>query len=127
MKKNENSKMGAPTKYKEEFKDVLLDLMKKGASIEEICLEFDICIQTLYNWFDTYPDFLEAKKRGESFSKGWWLKQGRINLENKEFNYTGWYMNMKNKFGWTDRVANDHTTKGDKINPPITWIDGDSE
>lgn len=36
-------------------------------------------------------------------------------------------MNLKSNHGWTDRVANDHTTGGDKINPPIKWIDGDSE
>lgn len=102
-----------PTKYKEEYKDVLLQLMREGASLEEVCLELNVCRQTLYNWFEKHPEFLDTKKKGVEFSKGWWMKQGRTQLENKDFNYTGWYMNMKNRFNWTDRV--DATTKGKEI------------
>ena len=47
------------------------------------------------------------------FSKGWWMKQGRANLKDKDFNYTGWYMNMKNRFGWTDRQ--DTTSNGKEL------------
>jgi len=94
---------GRPTDYRPEFCEKLVELMKQGAAIEELCLEFDVCEKTLYNWFNAHPDFLQAKKRGVAFSKAWWMKNGRLNLENKEFNYTGWYMNMKNRFGWADK------------------------
>jgi hypothetical protein len=93
--------------------------MKQGASIEEICLELDVCKQTLYNWFDEHPEFLDSKKRGESFSQGWWMKNGRLNLDNRDFNYTGWYMNMKNRFGWRDKTDIDHTSKGQVLTAPI--------
>ena len=109
------AKVGRPTKYKDEYTDTIVRLMKEGASIEEICLELDICGQTLYNWMDAHPEFLDAKKRGEFFSKGWWMREGRKNLQNKEFNYTGWYMNMKNRFGWADNQKTDITTQGEKI------------
>ena len=109
--------MARPTKYKAEYKDVLLNLMKEGAAIEEICLELDICVQTLYNWIEQHPEFLESKKKGESFSKGWWMREGRTNLENKDFNYTGWYMNMKNRFGWADRTQNESKVEVKQIDP----------
>lgn len=35
-------------------------------------------------------------------------------------------INLKSNHKWTDRMAQDHTTKGEKIvPPPITWIDSD--
>jgi len=101
-----------PTKYKPEYKDKLLELMKEGASIYELCLEFEVCEKTIYNWFEEYPEFLQSKKKGLAYSRGWWEKQGRINLKDKDFNYTGWYMNMKNRFGWADKTEN----KNENIN-----------
>ena len=116
--------MARPTKYKPEHCDRIIALMKEGASIEEICLELDICKQTIYNWFDNHPELLDAKKKGEDFSKGWWMKQGRTNLKDKEFNYTGWYMNMKNRFGWADKQQTDVTTGGEKIDSIKVNING---
>lgn len=114
---NDNiSKGGRPTKYNEDYGYKVVELMKEGCSIAEICLELDICKQTFYNWCEENKEFLDAKKKGQFFSEGWWMKQGRINLMNKDFSYTGWYMNMKNRFGWTDRV--DQTSKGKEINSP---------
>lgn len=49
------------------------------------------------------------------------------NMKKENINVATGMINLKSNHGWTDRVANDHTTKGDKITPPITWIDGDSQ
>jgi len=95
-----------PTKYNADFADTVVTLMKEGASIVEICLELNICKQTFYNWCKEHEEFLDSKKKGVDFSEGWWMKKGRLNLENKDFSYTGWYMNMKNRFGWADKTEN---------------------
>jgi hypothetical protein len=112
---------GRPTNYKPEYCQMLIDHMKEGGSIEEFCLEIDVCKQTIYNWTEQYPEFLDSKKRGESFSEGWWRKSGRKNLQNRDFNYTGWYMNMKNRFGWSDKTEskNEHTIHL----PPLDFAD----
>ena len=117
--------MARPTKYDPKFNDVLIELMKEGGSIEEICLELGVCRATVYNWFDQHPEFLDTKKKGEDFSKGWWMREGRKNLKNKDFNYTGWYMQMKNRFGWRDTHDINANVKGDVSINPKQWIESE--
>jgi hypothetical protein len=105
--------LGRPTLYNDSFCQKLIDHFKEGGSVEEFCLDNNISKQTFYNWCEVHEDFFDAKKIGESFSQGWWMKKGRLSLENKDFSYTGWYMNMKNRFGWKDKA--DFTTDGEKL------------
>ena len=106
------------TSLPDKWYDSILDLYKVGASDVEI----KALIYTwrgsfsndLWNrWINEEEQFSETIKTGKIISEAWWSKNGRTNLENKDFNFTGWYMNMKNRFGWTDRV--DSTSKGEQI------------
>jgi len=63
----------------------------------------DISKDTYYRWKEENKDFSDAIKRGIGLSRAWWEKEGRISLRDREFNYTGWYMNMKNRFKWADK------------------------
>lgn len=99
---------GRPTDYKPEFCDLVIPLLKQGMSIAEIGLELDIGYSTIYRWMDEHEEFREAIKSGREFSQGWWEKQGRVALREKEFSPTLWYMNMKNRFGWKDKQETEH-------------------
>ena len=98
-----SKKMGRPTKYKSEMCDVVIELMREGASQQEVLNELNISNDTFYRWKEENPDFSETVKRGIELSQGWWEKQGRVSLRDRTFNYPGWYMNMKNRFKWADK------------------------
>ena len=97
------NKVGRPTKYKPQMCETILELMKEGASLDEVRGELDISKDTLYRWKEDNEDFSDSIKRGIRMSQAWWEKQGRISLRDRDFNYTGWYMNMKNRFKWSDK------------------------
>jgi len=95
--------MGRPTKYKKEMCETVIELMREGASQEEVIGSLDISKDTYYRWKEEHEEFSDAIKRGVRLSQTWWERQGRISLKDREFNYTGWYMNMKNRFRWADK------------------------
>lgn len=105
---------GRPTKYRDDMPDKVIELMSEGASKNEIAGTLGISYETLCEWQkvggDYYiKEFSDAIKKGEALSLCWWERQGRKQLENKEFSYTGWYMNMKNRFKWADKQEVEHS------------------
>jgi len=112
---------GRPTKYQPEYCDKVIELAKEGASKAEMALELDICYATFDNWQNEIPEFLEAVKKAERISQGWWEREGRKATFGKVegFNATSYIFNMKNRFkhDWRDKVEQDHSSSDGSMTP----------
>lgn len=110
-----------------EWYTLVLTEMAEGASLDEIKTILNISNDLHTRWMEDEPEYSETIKRGIELSKAWWQKQGRTNLTNKDFSATLWYMNMKNRFGWRDRVDQDITSGGEKLSPLLVKFIGEND
>jgi hypothetical protein len=106
---------------------MLIDHMSKGFSFESFAGIVETDRQTIYNWTDKHPEFFDAKKEAFEKSRVFWEEAALKGLWNDkdgpQLNNTIWIFNMKNRFGWKDKVEVEETgTKEIKIS-----IDSDDE
>lgn len=102
------------TKYKENLPKKLIDHMSKGYSFESFGAVADCTRACLYKWVEKYPEFKEAKDMGTMKSQYVWEKIGlEMALTKHDGNPTAWIFNMKNRFGWRDKVEH----SGDQEKP----------
>ena len=87
-----------------------------GASDVEIARLLKITINRFYQLIQENTAFAEFVERGRTLSRAWWESQARKNLWNKEFNTALWNFNMKNRYGWADKVESNDTTNKDPVN-----------
>ncbi len=125
MADQEKNKMGRPTLYSPELCEKAIEYLKEGASIEELGLELDVGYTTIYRWMEQHEDFRQAVKKGREYSQGWWMKEAREALRDGKFNSTLWYMNMKNRFGWSDKQESTHNVTVSEAKQKVR--DADSE
>lgn len=108
---------GRPTDYDAAYCDQVIELGKTGASKAEMAAELGIVRQTLDNWCEQFPEFMDAVKQAVSWSQAWWEKQGRLATfgGTEGFNATSFIFNMKNRFpaDWKDKVEQEQTGKVD--------------
>lgn len=110
---------GRPSDYEPRFAQIAHELLFEGASLHEVGWHLRRSMQTIYEWMEKFPEFGEAVKTGRDGSKGWWEREGRLALRDKEFNSTLWYMNMKNRHGYRDKTEESHSVTVNETNDKV--------
>ena len=109
--------VGRPTKYKPEYCEVIIEKMAEGYSKEAVAGYIGISKNTLYEWAKAHKDFQDAIAIGETRSQLHWegkLVEYAVHSKNgKQINGQVFNLNMKNRFGWSDKkeIALEEETK----------------
>ena len=94
----------------------LLSLYGEGAADVEIARALGITIERFYQLSEESDAFKNFAEKGRTLSQAWWYEQGRTGLFREKFNGALWNFNMKNRYGWADKVDTNDTTDKDPVN-----------
>lgn len=61
---------GRPTLYQDDYPAQVYKLALLGLTDEEIAEFFGVSHQTIYNWDEAHPEFLESRARGKAIADG---------------------------------------------------------
>lgn len=82
----------------------ILNLYAEGADDNEVSAFLNLPRKRFEELYEEQPAFAKVVDIGRTKAAAWWHHVARRNLLTKGFQGTTWAMNMKNKFGWRDKV-----------------------
>lgn len=103
---NARIKAGAPTLYRPEYCQLVIEEMKTGASIVSFAAKIGVHRDTIFHWAKTIPEFSDSLKQAQLISQAWWENLMRATAAGQAKGNLGaqifW---MKNRFrdDWKDR------------------------
>ena len=114
---DESKPFGRPIEYDPSYCQEIIDFCGQGYSIEAFAGKLGVSKQSLYNWFEKYPDFMDAKRVALEKSRMFWEGLAIDHVLNKSdsfgngqgstsrsINASVWIFNMKNRFKWRDKT-----------------------
>ena len=115
------NKGGAPTKYRPEYCDQLVEFMAKGYTATAFAGHIGVHRDTLNEWSRVHPAFSDAQKRGKAVCEKFLIDLGLslINGDSKG-SPAPWVFMMKNICGWQDKKeeVNDNQIRSVRIELP---------
>lgn len=102
MTETEKRPVGRPSLYDPSFCDEVVELGRKGKSVEQIASILNVSLRTMYSWRDSHEEFLHALDDAKTFEQAWWEEQAAAYMvENKEsdrLNSSLWSRSMAARF-----------------------------
>lgn len=117
--------VGRPTAYDHTYCAKVLEWGRAGKSRAWIASEIGVVRQTLHNWEEAHPEFLDAMTRARDLAQRWWEDAGQEGLADPKFNASVYGKSMAARFpdDWRDKT--DVTHKGGVALIPMQAHDDD--
>lgn len=92
--------VGRPTSYRPEYCEKVIELGKLGKSLAQFASNFNVSRQTIDNWAEDYPEFLEALNKAKAHAQDWWENAGQegMFLGGGGFNAAVWKTTVQARF-----------------------------
>jgi hypothetical protein len=118
------AKVGRPTKYDPTYCDLVVEMLAEGASLTEFRAAVGgITRQTLSNWKDEHPEFLDALSKAEAVGQAYWEKRLRTDLMfDSKVNSPLVKLYFANRFNWHDKQQTDVTSSDGSMKPTVVQI-----
>lgn len=121
---------GRPTKYRDEFCDLVVEMGKEGKSFCQMACAMDITEETLYQWKKSKPDFSESLKKARQHAQAWWEDHGQRGTIGQidGFNSTSYVWQTKNRFPDAFRDKHEIEHSGEvEVTVTIGGINGEQD
>ena len=105
MDEKSPAKPGRPSKFREEYCEMLIQHMAMGMTYTSFAGHPDVRVNvdTLYQWEKDNPQFSEAKSIAKPASEYYMLELAHSQMIDGKMNNTAWVFMMKNMHGWRDK------------------------
>lgn len=115
---------GRPSEYKPEYCDAVIEHARDGASLTSFAASVGVSRQTITNWTERYPEFLEASARARAICAAWWEAVARNNAMTGGGNSAMTIFGLKNMAAedWRDKREVDHQSSDGSMTPAPTMI-----
>ena len=94
--------VGRPTLYDPSLCDAVIDLGRKGKSVEQIACALNLSLRVLYKWRDEHEEFMHALEDAKQFELGFWEDQAASYMvetkEGPKLNSSLWSRSMAARF-----------------------------
>lgn len=110
------AEFGRPSLYDPAYCDQVMEWGAQGKSKAWMCANLGIARQTLENWAEAHPEFLDAITRAMLMSQAWWEDQGQSYMlmghQSGTFNASVWSRSMAARFPADWREKSEQTIQG---------------
>lgn len=95
---------------------IIRDIYNDGGSDVEVASALGLTLNKFYELCDELPELNTIVELGRTIAEAWWMAKGRGNLWNKEFNSSLYNFQMKNRYGWADKVDTGEKSSSEPTN-----------